>query len=397
MREAAWRVFLAALTVGVALVGAGSPISSASAVSAHDTPAALNPSVRSNGTSSLCAVGGGCVSQINGEQPSFNAWNGTSNDTWDFGFGLLVEVAPAGNVVSQSNLLYPLPETTSVVTSGNETNFTSTWEDFVTNSSGSWAPDYQRYTGSPQGTVGLGNVNVTIVFHVLHSGAARWSIKFDFRESGWPWVSTGDHLGLELITHASPHSTPTWYSNNQTLLDLDNSTHAPYAGISFGEHAQAVNPSAALHAGAWVGTYYYPSPLSHPASVILLNFTGSQGGFAGLDYDPYVLFPSAHSTGGGGSPPPGGSAPPPTSSSPPTLLPLVGVGVAGAALLVIAALAVRQRSARPGMQAPNAPHQDTASEAGGHSVAVGTAPAPIAPSKRTDGKDSTDQGLGYVW
>ena len=332
------RVILAAILIAaVGLVGLAAPTSMA-----HATPA--SPSVvvalltHPSGTSSICVgpnattFDGGCISQENSQQPAYLAWNGSSNDTFDFGFGELVEITSGNSVVAQSNLLYPLPENTTVTGTAQETNFTTTWEDFVTNSSGNWNPDYAQNVGWPQGTHVLGNVNVTIIFHVMHTGSDRWEIKFDFKEAGWPWISNADQLGIMIFAHAPVYSTPTFYPGNRTLMDLDNVTHAALAGYNFGGNASEGSSGTPLSVDVAVGTYYPPNPLGHATSEVLLNFTDAPGGYSSLAYDPWILFSPVPSTVG--------KAPPLPSSTQwfatATWL-AVGIGVALMAIVFIAA------------------------------------------------------------
>ena len=392
------RVTLAAFVVAVVgLLGLVVPVSASPSLPSG-WPAAIGPSLApANGSTSICVgpnettFDGGCIGGFNGEQLSYMAWNGTSNDTFDFWFDQLVEITPGNSVVAESNLLYPLPETSSVSNTPTETNFTAHLVDFVNNTTGNWNMNDPLGAGWPQGNQDLGNVNVTVDFHVVHSGTARWEIKFDFKEAGWPWLSHNDHLGLLLGAHAPVRSTPTYFPGNRTLVYFDNATRASLGGFNYAGNATAAGPDSPLGVGVAAGSSYPPNPLGHATTMVMLNFTGGPGGYSSLTYDPWVLFPAVHATKSGGGNPP---------TLPSTTYPLydIVVGVVALVAVIVVVFAVdwnKYRGRSTG--GPDEPHSASPRGPIRPTGGSGATPTPIEREREGSPAPGNSDGPGYVW
>jgi hypothetical protein len=179
-----------------------------------------------------------------------------------------------------------------VQSSPQETNFTVWFEEPVTNATGVWAPDNVRYSGPNEvlpGTATLGNVNVTVVFHLLNVSANDTRVKFDFTASGWPWVSSGDELGL-MIGSDAPHGSTTLFDQSTgTLTDYDGAG-VSFASLAFGPTATGSGSGQSeLGVSTFPGIYQPTTPLGMIVSFVMLNFTGGPGGYTTLSYDPWVI------------------------------------------------------------------------------------------------------------
>jgi hypothetical protein len=299
-----------------------------------DTTCAGSDSVQIHG---ICVVAGG-------EQPVFMTSTDQSNYTFGFDLGNLVEMTSEGNVVALSNLLTPLPENVTVQSSPRETNFTIEFEEAVTNATGVWAPNNIVYMGPEEiwpGTATLGDVNVTIVFHLLNVSANNTRVKFDFSASGWPWVSPEDELGLQLFSDAPVGATTQFNESSGTLTDYDNTTGVSFASLAFGSTATASgNGQGQLSVSTYPGIYPPTTPAGEMVSVVMLNFTGVPGGYTTLNYDPWVIFnPGTVLVKTRVTTTPG--APPPTGLD----YAILAVVVGGAAAVVLGVVMLRVRKA----------------------------------------------------
>lgn len=305
-------------------------------------------------------VQGVCFGMENNQQPAFMAWTNQSNYTFGFYFGYLVEVNSAGSVVAFGNLLTPGLETVTVVTVGDETNFTVQFADGVSNASGLWAPGdirYQLPTEIEPGSTNLGNVNVTVVFHLWNVADNYSRIKFDFSVSGWPWVDTTDSLGLMVGSNAPTGATIQFDPATANLTEFSPSG-TPFASIVFGPNATASSGSTEgpVQVSSSAGIYPQPTPAGEASTYILSNFTGGPAGYSSLRYDPWVIFSNPGGSVGHGTSPPKVVIPPQVAPGSPDYALLVGATLAGGlVLLALTAIAVRSRRTPPEDQLASAP------------------------------------------
>ncbi len=220
-----------------------------------------------------------------GEEPSFyvsSTQDGRVNVSVQA--NALAEVAPNGNVVA----LAALTEATSAWTH----NWSATSNGVEVNLSGSvpvgpvsvpW--NSSELPDSSEGT--MGSVAVVLTFHLFQSSSGSpWSVKFDVSAHGWPWASVNDSLGLGLRVQAADATEIESSSGADGITEGSNATGSPVANLTWAPTATVTTAS-----GSTATATVVPSVLvsdDHQNSEVHLLFSGVQGGYSALFYDPTI-------------------------------------------------------------------------------------------------------------
>jgi hypothetical protein len=296
---------------------------------------------------------GDCTGGFNAEYRSYNTSTGWTFDNDSFRIGPVAEVTASGTIDALAVPGWLGYGSVTVAYSLHEINVTDTIVGVATNAVGvnstdgqpdgvtpQWTPEQFPGAGgstrwSPGGLT-LGNVTLVIVFHFAN-GTGTSRVKFDVKVLDWPWVSSGDSLGLavEQEAYALPGGSHFVYTAaTDTISQLWNSNDTPIASLAFGPTANTtgasptelgVSDQVELLAGVSV-----PS-----VAVALLSFSGP-GGYRNMTYDPWVVFGATGTVPV--SLPPGGA-----SGAFPQLALVVGVFGALVAGLLLAVYAQRAR------------------------------------------------------
>jgi hypothetical protein len=250
---------------------------------------------------------GDCTGGFNAEYRSYNASTGWTFDNDSFRIGPVAEVTPSGTIDALAVPGWSGHGSVAVAYSPHEVNLTDTIVGFATNAVGVNSTDGQPDGVTPQwipeqlpgaggstiwslGGVTFGNVTLVIVFHFAN-GTGTSRVKFDVKVLDWPWVSSGDSLGLavEQEAYALPGGSHFVYTvATDTISQLWNSNDTPIASLAFGPTANTtgasptelrVSDQVELFANASVPT----------VAVALLSFSGP-GGYRNMTYDPWVEF-----------------------------------------------------------------------------------------------------------
>ena len=235
-----------------------------------------------------------------------------SSYSFSFYLGGVGEVTPGGEIVRFANLSHVSPNLGSTIgnQTGNYVIFNGSGP--VDNSSGSWSAG-SLLGGDPQesGTA-VGEVSVQLTFQFPNGGLKNNSMKFNVDISGWPWASADDSLGLAVGSTALPGQEFTWSPTTRALTEGNASGGGSAVSLGFGSSASTpLGPATVSSSGA----------VSSGDAMILLSFTGVQGGYGFLHYDPWVAF-------GAQSPPLAGSSASPFSAMALGLALTVGAAVA---------------------------------------------------------------------
>ncbi len=335
-------------------------------------------------------AGAGCGSGGFGAEWSENPgqWNSTASYNFSFSLVAVTEVTPAGAIDELSPILWAPTGSTSVARSPSEVNFTVNETAPVAPTSGPWYPGttfgaestWAPWSGSwLPGNASTGNVSMRIVFHLLTgasnnstagttnnsanatgagSSAPSYSLKFDFAVLNWPWVNADDHLGLVMDAISAGGAHFVFNRSTGNLTQQWNDSGRPVVSLLLGPQANATRANGSSEPlGVTSEAYLWPNA-STPRHLygnisygfdayVLINFTGQNGGYQSLTYDPWIVFhvgsssPSstpARSEGGFGTL---------------TAERLIGAATIGAATLAVALLTIRaRRRARSRVEPP---------------------------------------------
>jgi hypothetical protein len=305
---------------------------------------------------------GNCIGFFEDDYRAFNASTGWTTDNSTFTVGPLAEVTPSGAVVALGIPGFEGSGSVTTVRTPHEVNVTDTIVGNVTNAIGlnsstsnpngetpEWTPaDAAGGGGSTtwgSGSQVLGGTTLGITFHFENgSGSASDRVKFDVTVSGWPWVSSNDALGLEV--EAGAYALPggvhfVYTAATDTIAQESDSNNSAIWSLAFGPTATITGSSpSTVRVTDQVGLF--PNGNATPTvAIALLTFEGP-GGYAGLAYDPWVLF---------GPQGPVTVVPPPSPLNNGASLPLVAVGAITlvAAVLGVAAFRLRRRPIDEGL------------------------------------------------
>ena len=330
---------------------AGEPVDFTIGFSSNASPPPSCPSFNWAGANNT--LYGDCTGGFNAEYRSYNASTGWTFDNVSFRIGPVAEVTPSGTIDALDVPGWSGYGSVAVAYSPREINVTDTIVGAVTNAVGVNSTDGQPDGVTPQwipeelpgaggstrwspGGVTLGNVTLVIVFHFAN-GTATSRVKFDVKVLGWPWVSSGDSLGLAVVqeAYALPGGSHLVYTaTTDTISQLWNSNDTTIASLAFGPTANTTGASPTeLRVSDQVELV--PGTALPAMAFALLSFSGP-GGYRNMTYDPWVEFGTTGTVPV--SVPPGG---PPGAF--PSLAFVVGVFGALVAGLFLAVYAQRAR------------------------------------------------------
>jgi hypothetical protein len=306
---------------------------------------------------------GNCLGFFETEYSALNASTGFLNvGNSTFTVGPIAEVTPAGAVVALATPGFQGFGSVTVVPTPDEVNVTDNITGNVSNAVGlnssSGLPNGQVPLWTPadapgggggtswgRGTQVLGSTAIRVEFHFENdSSSASSRVEFVVTVSGWPWVSPGDALGLEVSTAAVAGAHLQYTASNDTITQRLDSNESVVSSIIFGATA---NVSGKVYSTLTVTDQVglLPSGSAPVEAFALLTFQGL-GGYTNLTYDPWVVFGTVAGS---------------TVVTPPILvggaeLPLVAVGAIslGAVLLGVVAYRTRRRPVDEGL-APREP------------------------------------------
>jgi hypothetical protein len=273
------------------------------------SPASTPPASACRGTAPIQC--GNVTLAFGGDQPVFelvydeNSVNLSEQYNFSFFVPGAAELTPSGDVVAYANLIVPVPESTQISYSGNEVNLSTQWVSNVSTATGKWLPN-DMYGNRTNNSVipannSIGTVTMNVTFHLFDVNGNDTRIKFDVGLSGWPWMHSGDELGLALDTIAAGGAHLSFNNSLQTLSQVWNSNNATLSQLVMGPSANASGGySGPLRVSADAATFYG----AHTA-MMTLTFSGNGGEYSSLAYDPWVVFtlhPPGGSLGGGGGP-----------------------------------------------------------------------------------------------
>ncbi|MDE1837697.1 MAG: hypothetical protein KGJ23_13930 [Euryarchaeota archaeon] len=208
------------------------------------------------------------------------------------GLASIAEVQPSGQVVALANMSNLSRESYRFLPSPSETILEMYYAASPTNATGVWTPDATHLGPGPSHISGsgpaLGTVAVSFVFHLRNDTANLTQVKFDVNETGWPWVNTNDRLGVELDTFAPLDSSFSFASSTSSLVESTTSGNSQEASLVLGASAAvASGGSGTLGVSTQAGIFSVGG--QNDVAALLLTFSGP-GGYAGLSYDPWVIF-----------------------------------------------------------------------------------------------------------
>ena len=312
-------------------------------------------------------LSGNCAGGFEADYRSYNATTGYTVDNTTFSVGPFAEVTPSGTVVALGGGATPGllgSGSVTVQSTPDEINVSDVIAGHVTNAVGinsstgdpngatpRWTPAQLPGSGGPStwgnGDQLLGNITVGIVFH-FENGSANGTprLKFDVAVSGWPWVNSGDVLGLTVESSAAafPGGTHFVYTaTNETISQVWNVTGAAVSSLAFGPTASTIEgPATTLQVSDQVRLS--PSGASPTFAGALLTFSGA-GGYPGMAYDPWVEF-GPHAA----IPIPPVPTPSAGGTSTVAIIAAVGGASAGGVLLGVYAQRARRRPIEDGLR-----------------------------------------------
>ncbi len=291
---ATWMVAVLAFGGSVGLASAASPSHlpvSSSALGGTVHPADdshPSPFVWSNGVISL---------RFGGEQPAFYVSSLQSGQT---NVSVSVVALAEVNASTQVVALAPLNEAEHPWTlgwsnvSGGGVVVTLNVSAPVFAADGAWNSTSLPSPSDPP----LGNAPVRLTFHLSPStGTSAWSVKFDLGAQGWPWVSSGDGLGLALRVQAVSSTEISPDPGHDGVTEGESGNGTPVASLTWGPNATVTYPSGST-ANALVSAQVQVSQDQQSSDARLL-FTGVAGGYGSIYYDPTVTL-NAHAFPGAG-------------------------------------------------------------------------------------------------
>jgi hypothetical protein len=213
----------------------------------------------------------------------------------------IAEIGSTGGVVQYSNMLGNITHVVMVVSnySNGQIRLGFEAEANVTPASGNWTPGAILGDEVKQGGPVIGPVVVQLVFVLQVAPANSSSIKLDVGVSDWPWARSTDHLGLLFGAVAEPGAHLAWNQSSQNLTETMNSGGKSFAGLRLGQFASTSwsgGGMSATNVSSDVGYYSVDTPLR--GACLLVNFTGTNGGYTSLHYDPWIIFTTPASPSG---------------------------------------------------------------------------------------------------
>ena len=150
--------------------------------------------------------------------------------------------------------------------------------------SGDWESGDDAQEG---GNASLGSVNVSLTFTLnSSSGPSPTTVGYLLNVTGWPWISTTDSLGVEVLTNTSGPS-GYWQSNGvNSITERSSTTGGTVATYAWGTSATATYASG-QESDSSVGAYHNVST-NRQSSLVRLDFGTVTGGYRSLGYDPWL-------------------------------------------------------------------------------------------------------------
>ncbi|MDE1837973.1 MAG: hypothetical protein KGJ23_15335 [Euryarchaeota archaeon] len=172
--------------------------------------------------------------------------------------------------------------------------------------------------------------SVTLTFYLRWGGANDSSLSFELNESGWPWVSSSDQLGVELDSTAATGSEVAYSPGSTTLSEAQSGGGSVEANLALGPNA-ATSGGAPTSLSVSTQAGIFSSGASNNLAAILLTL-GGPGGYAGFSYGPSLTF-----------------FPLPAKVAPQTLgiLSIAAIGLVVVAAVILGVLGIRARRVPP--------------------------------------------------
>lgn len=159
----------------------------------------------------------------------------------------------------------------------------------VMGGNGSWGQDEVRTLPEDNG----GRAHVSLTFYLNSSaGSNPDSVRFTVDLSNWPWASSNDSLGVELVSSAVANTTLVAGASVNQLVEVRSGSSTPVSTLTWNPLA-TVQLKGGNFTTSTVGTNRDISA-GGVNSTIQLQFDSVTGGYSGFSYDPtIVLNPSA--------------------------------------------------------------------------------------------------------